>query len=478
MTSDPTLFPDCPVLVVDDEAHMLKSFTMLLLSEGISNVQACGSAEEALEFLGHKEASFLLLDLGMPGMSGEELLDETASRFPNIPKIIVTGSNELDVAIRCMKKGAVDFLIKPVDKARFIAAVRQAMEISDLRKENQILNRKFTEREPSQNEAFAGIVTQDAGMHTIFRYIESIARTLQPVLITGETGVGKELIARAVHDASGRKGDFVPVDVAGLDTSAFSDTLFGHKKGAFTGADTPRAGMVLKAAGGTLFLDEIGDLHPESQIKLLRLLQERLFFPLGSDMAVSMDARVVVATNQDLSALRTEGKLRSDLFFRLQTHHIRVPPLRNRVGDIPLLIQFFLTQAAKEVDKALPVVRPEALKQLMTYSYPGNVRELRSMVFDSVSRSQTEQLGLADFNMLSGKDFLQLDDESSLTHKGVEINNAFLELTNDGKIPTLEQAENILIARALGITRNNMSMAANMLGISRQTLYRKLKVIR
>ena len=477
MSSDQALYPDCPVLVVDDEEHMLKSFAMLLLSEGISNIQTCQSAEEALKLLGRQEVSFLLLDLGMPGMSGEDLLDETASRFPEIPKVVITGSNELDVAIRCMKKGAVDFLIKPVDKARFVAAVRQAMEISDLRKENKILNRKFMDRELSQNEVFKDIVTQDAGLLTIFRYIESIARTLQPVLITGETGVGKELIARAIHAASGRKGEFVAVDVAGLDTSAFSDTLFGHKKGAFTGADTPRSGMVLKAAGGTLFLDEIGDLNPESQVKLLRLLQERMFFPLGSDIAVSMDARVVVATNRDLAALRVEGRLRSDLFFRLQTHHIHVPPLRSRLNDIPLLIQFFLTQAAAEVGKAPPLVKPEALKRLMTYSYPGNIRELRSMMFDAVSRSQTGELGLADFNILADAD-CKAEDAPSSSRQGVEMHPALLELTRDGCVPTLEEAENMLISRTLEITRKNMSMAANMLGISRQTLYRKLKAVR
>ena len=477
MTADQPLYPGCPVLVVDDEDSLLSLYSAMLHAEGISNIVTCRRAEEALKALESQEVSFLLTDLAMPGMSGEELLDVTASHYPGIPKIVITASDELDIAVRCMKKGALDFLVKPVDKARFSAAVRQAMEISDLRKENQLLNRKFTERELSQNEAFAHIITQDAGLRTIFRYVESIARTLQPVLITGETGVGKELIARAIHLASGRKGEFVAVDVAGLDSSAFSDTLFGHRKGAFTGADTPRTGLVLKAANGTLFLDEIGDLHEESQVKLLRLLQERLFFPLGSDTAASMNARVVVATNRDVRTLCAAGRLRRDLFFRLQTHHIRVPPLRNRVGDIPMLVRFFLGQAAMELNKPPPVVAPDALRRLMAYSFPGNVRELRSMIFDAVSRAQAGQLEAADFDLMADSDCRAVEQPAA-GGQGAGLNSVLRELTAGERVPTLADAENRLIARALEITRNNVSMAAGMLGVSRQTLYRKLKADR
>lgn len=477
MTSDRPLYPDSPVLVVDDEDYMTSLLSSMLLAEGVSNVLTCASADEALKVLEGRDVSVLMTDLLMPGMSGEELLDETASRFPGIPKIVVTGADEVDIAIQCMKKGALDFLVKPVDPSRFSAAVRQAIEISELRKENEILNRKFTERELSRNDVFANIITQDAGLLTIFRYAESIARTLQPVLITGETGVGKELMARAIHAASGRKGEFVAVDVAGLDSPTFSDTLFGHRKGAFTGADAPRAGMVLKAAGGTLFLDEIGDLHEESQIKLLRLLQERLFFPLGSDTAVSMDARVLVATNRDIRELCAQGRMRMDLFFRLQTHHIRIPPLRKRAGDIPLLARFFLTQAAKEMNKPIPAITPEALRRLITYSFPGNVRELRSVIFDAASRFQADTIGADDLDILATA-ACSPEAHAVAGRQGPAFDSALHELTKGAKVPTLGEAEKILIARAMEIARDNVAKAADMLGISRQTLYRKLKVSR
>ena len=217
-------------------------------------------------------------------------------------------------------------------------------------------------------------------MYSIFQYVETIARTALPVMITGETGVGKEMIASAIHKLSGREGAFVPVNIAGLDDHLFSDTLFGHRRGAFTSADSSRKGLIEQASNGTLFLDEIGDLHVESQVKLLRLLQEGKYYPLGADVPKSSNARTVVATNREIQFLRDSESFRNDLYFRLQSHHIHLPPLRERTGDIPLLVAHFLESAAERLDQEIPTPAPELLTLLETYQFPGNVRELQGMV--------------------------------------------------------------------------------------------------
>jgi DNA-binding NtrC family response regulator len=249
----------------------------------------------------------MLLDLSMPHISGGELLSLVNKDFPEVPIIIITGSNDVETAVACMKSGAFDYMVKPVEKSRLISGVKRAIEIRELQRENRLLRARVLLGEMEHPEAFSEIITDSEAMRSIFQYIEAISNTSQPVLITGETGVGKELVARAIHRLSNRKGDFVPVNVAGLDDNIFADTLFGHKKGAFTGADQPRSGMIEQASGGTLFLDEIGDLSPASQVKLLRLLQDGEFFPLGSDIVKHSDARVVVATNQNLQAFRNQG---------------------------------------------------------------------------------------------------------------------------------------------------------------------------
>ena len=246
-------------------------------------------------------------------------------------------------------------------------------------------------------EAFTNIITRNEAMLSIMQHVESIAATSETVLITGETGVGKELIAQAIHALSGRRGRLVPVNVAGLDDNVFSDTLFGHEKGAFTGADRRRRGQVQKAAGGTLFLDEIGDLSSASQVKLLRLLQEGEYLPLGSDDPQFSDCRILAATNVDVWELQRGHKFRSDLNFRLRTHHINIPPLRERIDDIHPLVVYFLGAAAESLGKSKPEVPAQLFKILEAYYFPGNVRELQAMVFDAISRHETGSLSLDVF---------------------------------------------------------------------------------
>ena len=254
-----------------------------------------------------------------------------------------------------------------------------------------------------QREAFAEIITRDKAMGAVFRYVEAVAPSPYPVLITGETGTGKELVARAVHRLSARSGEFVAVNVAGLDDTMFSDTLFGHTKGAYTSADRPREGLITTAAEGTLFLDEIGDLAVASQVKLLRLLQDGAYHPLGADRPRQSRARIVVATNCDVLQAVNAGTFRKDLYYRLRTHHVQLPPLRERTGDLPLLVAHFVEKAALAVGKPTPTV-PLALHQLLkSYCFPGNLRELEAMIVDAVARQRGRILSLESFkNAMSG----------------------------------------------------------------------------
>jgi transcriptional regulator with PAS, ATPase and Fis domain len=319
-------------------------------------------------------------------------------------------------------------------------------------------------------EAFSEIVTNSASMRSIFQYIEAISISPQPLLITGETGVGKELVAKAVHSLSNRKGAFIPVNTAGLDDTVFADTLFGHWKGAFTGAEQARSGLVERASGGTLFLDEIGDLNTVSQVKLLRLLQDGEFFPLGSDVSKRSDARMVIATNQDLHALQESGKFRKDLYYRLCSHHIHIPPLRDRREDLPFLMEHFLEKASKTLAKKKPTPPEELLTLLSTYDFPGNIRELESMIFDAVSSHRSGKLSMEVFksHIYQKHPTFEADSRQLLSEKSKLI--SFSE-----QLPTLKQAEQLLISETLRRSNNNQSIAALSLGISRQALNKRLK---
>jgi DNA-binding NtrC family response regulator len=299
--------------MVDDEAQALDSFETVLLFTSINNIIRCQDSRNVMPLLSRQEIEVMLLDLSMPHITGEELLSLVTRDFPEVPVIIITGSNDVETAVACMKSGAFDYMVKPVEKSRLISGVKRAIEIRELQRENRLLRAHVLTDQLEHPEAFSEIVTNSGTMRSIFQYIEAISNSPQPVLITGETGVGKELVAKAIHTLSNRKGNFVPVNVAGLDDNVFADTLFGHKKGAFTGADQPRSGLIEQASGGTLFLDEIGDISLTSQVKLLRLLQDGEFLPIGSDIVKHSDARVVVATNQNLQTLQESGKFRKDL---------------------------------------------------------------------------------------------------------------------------------------------------------------------
>ncbi|HXK57429.1 MAG TPA: sigma 54-interacting transcriptional regulator, partial [Gammaproteobacteria bacterium] len=309
----PTYEP--PVVLVDDEEDILFGASYLLNSHGIQAVTTLSDGRKLIPFLQSEKAAVIVLDLFMPYVSGTELLPQIVQNYPDVPVIVMTASQEIETAVSCMKEGAFDYLVKPVEESRFISCIRRALEINGLRREIGSLRHSLIADGLKCPECFSQILTCQRNMQLLFKYIEAIADTREPVIITGETGTGKELIAQALHKASGRSGKMVSLNVAGLDDNMFSDTLFGHVKGAFTGADRDRVGMIASAAAGTLFLDEIGDLNTISQVKLLRLLQDNTYYSLGSDMMQRADARIIVATNQSLRDKMLRGEFRQDLFF-------------------------------------------------------------------------------------------------------------------------------------------------------------------
>ncbi|RJQ14682.1 MAG: sigma-54-dependent Fis family transcriptional regulator [Nitrospiraceae bacterium] len=459
-----------PVLLVDDEDQILLSYSLILRTSGIDDVLTVNDSRQVFNHLDKQDISAVVLDLVMPYVSGTELLVKITHDYPQIPVIVMTATNELEMAIDCMKGGAFDYLVKPVEKSRFVSSVQKALEVRALRDEITSLKKHLLSDSLKNREAFSPYISNSKKIHAVFRYVEAIAELKRPVCICGETGVGKELLAGIIHTVSGLKGDFVAVNVAGLDDTMFSDTLFGHKKGAFTGADQSRKGLVAKAAGGVLLLDEFGDLNESSQLKLLRLIEEQKYYPLGSDTAERSDVRIIAATNRDIENQIAAGNFRRDLYYRLCAHSIYIPPLRERPEDVPLLLEHFLELASNSLGKKRPSCPKELLTMLTSYSFPGNVRELQAMVFDAVAQHES--------GMLSLNGFRQFMKHKNLTVRTVVTAQADGNLSlfkNNGRLPTLGEAEDILISEALKRAQGNQGIAASLLGITRQALNKRIK---
>ena len=461
---DKPFYPDYPILIVDDEANALLSLSTVLKMNGYSNIKTIRDEREVAAFMSNAPVCCVILDLLLPYIPGCDLLDMIVSKHPEAPVIIATAHDEATIAVDCMKKGAYDFIVKPIESSHLLSSIRRAIEIRELREEMSLRQSPPVGAQPETAETIGEMVSRNRKMLAAFDYIRSIAPSSMSVFITGETGVGKELAAKAIHALSGRTGPLVPVNVAGLDDVMFSDTLFGHLKGAYTGADSSRSGLIAKAENGTLFLDEIGDMTLSSQIKLLRLIQEREFLPLGSDTHKKTNARIIASTNRSTQELLKSDNFRNDLYYRLKTHHIHLPPLRERRDDIPLLLARFFSEASEELGKSQPVVPDQIIELLNTYNFPGNIRELRSLVFDAVGRHQKGVLSLSSFRR-------RIANESGRT----AIKDSTAPIQFGDRLPTLKEARQELITEALRRSNNNLSIAAKMLGITRQSLSQQVK---
>lgn len=458
------------VLLVDDEEQILFSSTALLRRAAIRDVKTVSDSREVTALLAGEEVGVVVLDLFMPHVSGKELLAVLSREYPHIPVIVMTAADTLETAVDCMRMGAFDYLVKPVENARFVSSVTKALEIFTLKKQMERLEQHLFTGKVEQPAVFASIITASKRMEALFQYCEVIAPSRQPVLITGETGTGKELFARAIHQLSGAAGRFVPVNVAGLDDTIFTDTLFGHRKGAFTGAEETRRGLIESAADGTLFLDEIGDLSSSSQVKLLRLLQEQEYYPIGSDTPKKSAARILTSTNRDVREAVQQGTFRNDLYYRLCSHRIVIPPLRERPEDLPLLVDHFLFKSSHNLGKKRPSPPPQLITLLSAYPFPGNVRELEAMVFDAVARHVSGVLSLATF-----REVIRQHITESLHLPSVAADGATPLLRFPDHLPTLKEAETLLIDEALTRSKGNQGVAASLLGISRTALNKRLK---
>ena len=450
------------ILIVEDEPFLRLTLGDHLRDRGFEIIEA-ENGQQGLELFRLHSPDLVTLDLRMSPVSGQEVLEAIRDIDRNIPVIIISGHGQMHDAVLALRAGAFDYLQKPIiDMAILDHSINRALEHSSLRRCNANLSSSFLADTVQHPQNFAHIITANQKMYDIFRYCEAIAKSSESVLITGETGVGKELLAKALHNASGRSGPFVAINVAGLDDHAFSDTLFGHVRGAFTGADRLREGAMEKAAGGTLFLDEVGDLSQQAQLRLLRVLQEREYLPLGSDVFRPLKARILTATNKSVQELRSGDSFRKDFFYRVAVHTITIPPLRERKEDIALLLQHFLTEVCNALSLAVPTYSRKLLVQLKGYGFPGNVRELKALVQDALGRSQGGALGIDAFPVvMHGCDSVQ-----------VQGHNPFEGLP---ELPSIRAATDGLIHEALARSGGVQKKAAAMLGISPQALCERLK---
>jgi DNA-binding NtrC family response regulator len=440
------------VLVVDDDPTL-----RMLVSRGLARdgrvVEAVADGEECLAILARSLPETVILDLAMPGIGGMETLKRLRAHHPYLPVIVLTADREVSTAVEATRLGAFDYLVKPIDRTELLTTVKNALERYSMRVRLAQLEREV------EGRGYAGIVGQSPPMKELFRQMDRVAASDISILIHGESGTGKELVARALHRSSGRRdGPFVPLNCAAIPETLQESELFGHERGAFTGATARRVGRFEEADGGTLFLDEVAELSLSAQAKLLRVLQDRSFRRLGASGEVRSDFRLIAATHRDLDEQVKAGRFRGDLYFRVAVLELAIPPLRRRQGDIPLLVERFLQDAADEHGRGEVRVSAEALAALEAYPWPGNVRELEN----AVRRAAV----VCEGGVLAPRD---------LPARVLEGGERRPANRADEAPQTLEDIERAAILGAIERTGGNLSEVGRQLGIGRTTLYRKLK---
>ena len=445
MTKQPT------ILIVDDERNTREGLQRALQDR--YNVLLAEDSQKAVQTLESTPVDVMLTDLRMPGVDGMGLLRRAMSLTNPPVCIMMTAYGSIENAVQAMQAGAYHYVTKPVNLDELELVIQRALNSRRIEVENVNLHQQIDRRYGLEN-----IIGESPAMRQLFETVQQVAPSRATVLITGETGTGKELIAKAIHNLSPRKnGAFIAVHAAALPSTLLESELFGHEKGAFTGAVERRIGRFELADGGTLFLDEVSELEPSIQVKLLRVLEERAFERVGGAKTLQVDVRLVAATNKDLKKLVSEGKFRDDLFYRLSVVTIDLPPLRERRDDIPLLVKAFLDEFGRENSKQVRELTPEALNVLLAYDWPGNVRELRNAIEQMVVLARAERLTVRDMPAV-------IRGSADLTK---------INVVRAGM--TVEEAERQLIVQALTETNSNRTKAAQKIGISRRTLHRKLK---
>ena len=443
------------LLLVDDEEALRSVVAERLSDSGFDVVQAA-SGEAALEALNGFAFDVIVSDLRLPGVDGRTVIDAAVTRYPGIVAIVVTGYGTVKDAVETIKLGASDFIAKPFQFDELLHVVNSGLEARRLQSENAYLHQQLDQR-----FGLGSMIGKSASMQALFQLVETIAPTTATVLITGDTGTGKEMVARAVHQTSPRhRARFVAINCSSIPETLLDAELFGHARGAFTGAVSTRLGRIEQADGGTLFLDEVGTMPMSLQMKLLRVLQEREFERLGDNRTIKVDVRIVAATHADLQKMVKEGTFREDLFYRLNVVTIHLPPLRDRPEDVPPLVTHFLETRGAEST----VVSQEAMRRLMAYNWPGNVRQLENAVERAVA-------------MLAGRTRIEVADLPPDLQAVTVVTTPSLDLPEDGLDLTvlIAQIERDLIERALARTGNNKGAAARLLSLKRTTLVEKLK---
>lgn len=445
------------ILIVDDEKNQRELLSYILQKEAF-NTQTSATAEEALNIIKNDEIDVVITDLKLPKMDGIQLLNEITKISPETSVIIITGHGSIDSAVYAIKQGAFDYITKPLKKEQIILVTRKAIERTNLLKE-----RKFLVSRISSKEAFEGMIGEHPSFKNVIKLILKIAPIEATVLITGESGTGKEMVAKAIHNISPRKNNpFIPVNCAALPENLIESELFGYLPGAFTGAVGRKKGIFEAASGGTIFLDEISEIPLQTQVKLLRFLQNKEIYPLGSTTPMQVDVRIIAASNVDLEERIKDGRFRADLFYRLNIFSIKLPSLRERSSDIPLLANYFLEKYRYLTQRENKFYTSSAIKKMLDYEWPGNIRELEAVVQKAIILSDSEEI---DENIISN--ILRID--SSLPHRSDET---IINFPKERK--SLDEIERELIIEAMNKTGWNMSKASKILGITYRTLQYRL----
>jgi len=443
------------ILIVEDEAKMRRLLELNLGEDGFTTVSA-GDAEAGLKLLRENPVDLVVTDLKLPGMNGLEFLQAVKRQNAALPVVVMTAFGTVETAVEAMKAGASDYVLKPFSLAEMRMVIRKELDVRNLREENRSLREALGKRYAHPN-----IVARSAKMQETLATVERVAPTNATVLLGGESGVGKDLIARAIHEKSRRAtGPFVKINSTAIPENLLESELFGYEKGAFTGAAASKPGKFELADKGTLFLDEIGDVPPATQVKLLRVLQEREFERLGGTKTIKVDVRLVAATNRNLRAALEQGTFREDLYYRLNVVPIDIAPLRERKEDIPELVNLFVSRFAGDSGKPVDGISPEAMKVLVNYHWPGNVRELQNIIERACALAKGTTIEVTDIHL------------DSPPAKGADAGNHFLPAGM-----TLEQWEDEMIQEALRRAHGNKSQAARLLGLSRNALRYRLSKI-